>query len=128
MTLRPALLLSSAAAALALAGCAGSADDYANLNQQSAEEHALSAVVWLVNEPGSGLYHHHVRLVAATKTRDASGRRVWSVRIADRTVGRMLCVLTRLDVTGIVAQPQVDITTCGQFVPEGPATTSSGAA
>jgi hypothetical protein len=69
--------------ACVLAGCGG-ADP---LVRETAMQHAMDAVAREVADPGSGLYHHRIRLRSAVPFRKG-----WLVRVSDRTAGTVICV------------------------------------
>ena len=126
-----ALRRCSAAALAALAAGCGGADEYANLNADSASQQAMDALASEVNAASSPLYHHRLELVSATKARDPSGVRAWDVKVADRTSGATLCVYAWMRVAGIATIPTTDITVCGTRKREPaprPATTSGNGA
>jgi hypothetical protein len=109
-SVRALALLSSA---VLLAACGGSGD-YAGENRDQAEQEALDALVLQVNEPGSDVYHHHVRLRSATKSVEPDGREAWKVVIADTTAGVRFCVYTRLVNAAVGVSPLTDVGDCSR--------------
>jgi membrane-associated phospholipid phosphatase len=120
-------LCSVAAFALAACGCGAGADEYANLNRDSATQQAMDGVAQEVNDPSSPLFHHRLQFVSIAQGHAASGEDAWRVRVADRTAHRVLCLDVWLKTDVVGTSPHTDAGYCGSSAPSAHRTASASA-
>src|SRR5437763_12986795 len=114
MTSRAVRIAAAPSAAFLLAACGGGSDA---LDHDTAAEHAMNAVVTEVQDPGSTVYHHRIRLVSATPY----GKRGWFVRIANRTTGGTICVVDLARATSLGTSENIHVVPCPAARPSAPA-------
>jgi hypothetical protein len=77
----------------------------------------MDAVVNVVQDPASGIYHHRVQLQSARRY----GKGGWFVRIADRTTGSPICVVDLPRRSSLGTDENISIVSCPRPSPLAPA-------